>query len=75
MRKPGELLEPLRASGTTTWLETASVTVMKNSDGLVESAAKPLMGLVSVEGSTTRSVSPNNNLTHECPAPVIDQTG
>lgn len=34
MRKPGEMLEALRASGTTTWLETASVMVLKSSDGL-----------------------------------------
>jgi hypothetical protein len=41
MRKPGEMLEPLRALDTTTWLETAGVMVMKRSSGLAESAAKP----------------------------------
>ncbi len=40
MRKPGEMLEPLRALGATTWLETASVNAEKD-QWIGESAAKP----------------------------------
>jgi aspartate-semialdehyde dehydrogenase len=34
MKKPGEMLEALRALSATTWLETASVTAMKSLSGL-----------------------------------------
>ena len=56
---------PLRAIDTTAKLVMTSATVLKNAMDW-EISSQATKGYSLVEGSTARSMSPNNNSTHEC---------